>query len=171
MIKRRGHTRMIRVQADTSELQRTAKQLTATKEGRKATRNSAKASLRIFNVQTGIEAARLKLKPSGKHWRKTMTKKGSYTYKTSAKQGGVVRATTGINYKKPVLRISHLVESGFKHPEHGFVRGLLYRYHAFEKNYKRVQDTFLKNMQYSINYMLRTGRAPTESKLARRYGA
>ena len=169
--KRLGLHRMLTVVADTSELKRMSDMLTKSKEGRKAARNSAKASLRVFNIYTGIEASKLKLKKSGKNWRKTLTKKGSYRYKTSARTGGVVSATTFINYKKAVLKISHLVEEGFKHFKLGKISGHWFRKNAFDNNYKKVQRIFLQNMQYSYNHMLRTGRAPTESKLARRYGS
>ena len=171
--KAQGFHRSLTVYADTKELENMAQALIGKgKNGQIAARNSASASLRVFNKWTGVEASKLKLKKSGKNWRKALTKAGSYKYRASARSdGAVVHATTFVNYKKAVLKISHLVEEGFRHFKVGKISGHWFRKNAFDKHYRQVQRVFIRNMEFSYRELLRTGKPVSIGRLAKRYSA
>ena len=166
---RRGAGKLVGFVADTTEINRFVKAVSGDKEGRKVIRNASRAALEIFNVETGDNAAALNLKPSGKQWRKTLKKKASYLYRISAPKSGRFSAKTGINYKKAVLRVSHLVERGFQHFRAGKVTGNWFRYEAFEQNRERVMREAVRNMKWGWEQVAKTGKAPTAAQTRKHF--
>jgi hypothetical protein len=154
--------------ADTKQIQKQIDELTKGQQGRKVVREASKAALQIFNKETAENATKLNLKPSGKGWRKMLKKDSSYKYKASAKNTGTFSAVTGINYKKAVLRISHLVERGFQHFKAGKVSGNWFRMNAFKDNRDKFYDLFSSHMQWGMEQVIKTGKAPSASKMRKR---
>lgn len=151
------------------ELQRTIDKITKGPAGRKVLRNASRAALEVFNVETGDEAGKLKLKKSGKGWRKALTKLGNYKYYISARNSATFTAATGVNYKKAkVLNVTHLVEQGFKHFKIGKISGHWFRHGAFEKNYKRIMNSLKDNIAWGMNTYIRSGKVPSASQMRKR---
>ncbi len=168
-LARRARGKYVTMTADTKEIDRFIKAISGDKEGRKVTRNAAIAALELFNIETGKEAADLNLKKSGKGWRKTLSKLSAYKTKASAKSDGSFKAKTGINYKKAVLRVSHLVERGFQHFRAGKVPGNWFRQQAYDKNRDKVMSNFMRNLTWGWGQVAKTGKAPTFSKIRKRF--
>ena len=154
---------------DSKRLQKQVKSMVDSKQGRKVVREASKAALQIFNKETAKNAAALDLKPSGKGWRKLLQKDSSYKYKASAKANGSFSASTGINYAKAVLRISHLVERGFRHFKAGKISGNWFRMDAFRDKKQAVFNRFYNNMAWGYDRMNKTGKAPSASQMRKRF--
>ena len=162
-------TKFVGFGADTKSLQKQVKGMVGSQQGRKVVREASKAALQIFNQETGENAAALNLKPSGKGWRKLLKKDKAYKYKASAQATGYFSAATGINYKHATLRISHLVERGFQHFRAGKVSGNWFRMEAFQDNKKKVFARFSDNMAWGMEQVNKTGKAPSASKMRKRF--
>ena len=165
----RKHSKFVGFSADTRQVKDFIKGISGSKEGRKVTRAAARAALEIFNVETGDNAGKLNLKSSGKGWRKLLKKKSSYLYKISARNDGSFKAVTGINYKKAVLRVSHLVERGFQHSKAGKVTGTWYRFKAYEDNQQKVMQMFMRNLKWGWTQTAKTGKAPSASQIRKNF--
>ena len=61
---------------------------------------------------------------------------------------------TAVNYRKPILRITHLVELGFKHLTSGFVPGEFFRKDGFNKKRHQALKSLEKNLLYGITSFL-----------------
>ncbi len=123
---------------DTRSLDKLLKKLELEgKEGKKVIKQSCRVALEVINEETVEQALELNLRPSGKGWRKALKLKSAFIYKDRKIRKGSFWFYSAINYKKPILRISHLVEKGFQHIKAGFVPGNWYRRSAFRA--KRVQ--------------------------------
>ena len=147
-------------QVDSSDLQSLIKELQGGPESRKLLRQASRVSLEVFNEATAEAVGKLPLNPSGKKWRKTLKKKGSYTYKSKNSSRGKFEFWTGIDYRKPNLRISHLVERGFTHPDGKKVTAHWYRRTAFQRNRASVMKTFERKLNQGIDIIAATGKAP-----------
>jgi len=130
------------------------------KEGRKVIRHSARLGLEVINDQTSENAKDLKLKKSGKGWRKMLQKRSSYKYKFKNTGRSNFSAVSGINYRKPILRISHLVERGFNHISGTRVWGNWFREHAFATERDKVMKVFATAMGYGLEMLSNSGKAP-----------
>jgi len=138
--------------------------------GRKVIRNAYRSGLEVFNQETGEEAAKLNLKKSGKGWRKLIKKRGSYGYKVQVLKA-TAKAWTGINYKKNKnLRISHLIDRGFKHISGKTVGGNWFRRKAFNKARRKVFKTITDNLMWGMQQVSMTGKAPSASQMRKRHG-
>ena len=168
-LARRARGRYVGFTSDTRQIDSFIKAVSGNREGRKVTRSAARAALEIFNVETGENAADLNLNPSGKQWRKTLKRSSSYAYKISAKNNGSFSAFTGVNYKKAVLRISHLVERGFQHFRAGKVGGNWYRFQAFAQKRDEVLSKFMRNLMWGREQVGKTGKAPTAAQIRRNF--
>tara|TARA_R110001632_G_scaffold67839_1_gene159389 strand:+ start:128 stop:676 length:549 start_codon:yes stop_codon:yes gene_type:complete len=167
--RRNGSNRFVGFQAETSELRRFINAVSGDKEGRKVIRNASRAALEVFNDATAERAGKLPLKKSGKGWRKMLKKRSSYLYKLSATSVGKFSAETGINYKKATLRISHLVERGFRHFTAGKVSGNWFRMEAYVMNRERVMRETVRNMQWGWEQVAKTGKAPTAAQTRKNF--
>ena len=155
--------------ADNRKLEQQIKSMANGQQGRKAIREASKAALQIFNKETGKNAAALPLKESGKGWRKLLLKDKAYKYKASAHSTGYFSAVTGINYKHAALRISHLVEMGFRHFHAGKVTARRFRAEAFKTEKPKVMRRFSENLTWAYEQISKTGKAPTASKMRKRF--
>jgi hypothetical protein len=167
--RRQGAGRWVGFGADTKSLQKMVKGMVGSQQGRRVVREASKAALEIFNVETGKNAAALNLKPSGRGWRKLLTKRKAYKYKASATASGHFSAATGINYGYAILRISHLVERGFQHFRAGKVGGNWFRMDAFREKKQEVFNRFAANMAWGFDRMNKTGKAPSASQMRKRF--
>ena len=167
--RRQGAGRWVGFGADTKGLQKMVKSMVGSQQGRKVVREASKAALTLFNIETGDNAAKLNLKPSGKGWRKLLTKAKAYKYKASAKASGQFSAATGINYGYAILRVSHLVERGFQHFRAGKVSGNWFRMDAFRAKKQQVFNRFAANMAWGFDRMNKTGKAPSASQMRKRF--
>ncbi len=150
---------------DTKDTDRLLKSLELkNKEGKNVIKKSCRMALEIINEETAREAAALNLKDSGKGWRKLLTKKGSYIYRNRRNSAGKFWFYTAINYKKPILRISHLVEKGFNHVKSGLVAGHSYRKEAFRKKQKQALKTLELNLLYGLDLINRGKKIPNLSQ-------
>ena len=167
--RRRGAGKFVGFGADTKSLQKQVNRMVSSQQGRKVVREASKAALQLFNKETGKNAADLNLKPSGKGWRKLLAKDKAYKYKASATASGHFSAVTGINYGYAVLRISHLVERGFQHFRAGKISGSWFRQNAFQEKKQEVFDRFQGNMGWGLDILNKTGKAPSASKMRKRF--
>lgn len=145
--------------ADTKDVDRLLRQLSQGKEGRKLIRRASQVSLEYFNEKTYENASQLPLNKSGKNWRKTLKKKGSFKYR-SKMSGGRFHFWTGVVYKG-ILKVSHLVERGFTHVNGAKVAGNWYRKKAFEQNRNHVMFKFKRYMERGMDMLYTSGKAPT----------
>ena len=135
------------------------------KEGEKIVKHACRLALEVINEETGVQASQLNLKDSGKGWRKMMTKvRSSYIYRTRRIFSGGFFFYTAVNYKKPVLRISHLIEKGFRHLFSGNVRGFWFRKEAFEKKRHETLRTLENNLRVGMTLRAENTKAPTLSQ-------
>lgn len=134
------------------------------KEGKKVIKMACRMALEVINEETAQEAAALNLKESGKGWRKLLTKKGSYIYRNRRNSAGIFWFYTAINYKKPILRISHLVEKGFNHIKSGLVAGNWFRKEAFRKKQKEALKRLELNLLYGIDKLHKGEKIPNLSQ-------
>jgi len=144
---------------DTKEVDKLIRKLHKGKEGRKLIRQASRVALELFNEETAEQVSQLDLTPSGKKWRKEMKKKGSYAYRAKM-SGDRYHFWTGVNYKKTVLRITHLVNDGFKHKQAGKIAGFFFREKAFELKRAEVMRRFKSYMERGIDIIRATGKAP-----------
>ena len=136
------------------------------KEGRKVLRRSSTVALELVNDETVERVKRLPLKPSGRGWRKALKRKSSaFKYRFEGldkKKGGKFGAITGINYKIKALKISHLVEGGFRHVRGKFrVKGKQYREKAYDSKTLATLKGFRNALYRSYQYLGKTGKAPS----------
>ncbi len=171
--RKRGAGKFVGYSGNLGELRSQLRAITDSKEGRKLTREAAKAALVKFNIETGKNAAALNLKPSGKAWRKKLQQLTSYRYKGQARRGGYFGAQTGINYAKAkakVLKISHLVEQGFQHFRAGKISGNWFRKDAFHDAYGEVEERFATYVEWGWQQLVNTGKAPTAKQMRKAHG-
>ena len=94
-----------------------------------------------------------------------MTKvRSSYIYRVRRFYSGGFFFYTAVNYKKPVLRISHLIEKGFRHVFSGNVRGFWFRQEAFDKKRSETLKTLEKNLKVGMELRASNKKAPTLSQ-------
>lgn len=135
------------------------------KEGRKVLRRSSQVALETFNEATVKQVKQIPLKKSGKGWRKALSRKSSaFKYAWTGldkKKGGKFSATTGVNYKIPILRLTHLVESGFNNVKSGRkVKGHFFREKSFDTNALKGMRQFRNALFRSYDFLAKTGKAP-----------
>ena len=130
------------------------------REGKKVIRQSCRVALELINEETSKQALQLNLKPSGKGWRKALKKKSAFIYKNRKNRKGHFWFYSAINYKKPILRISHLVEKGFQHFKSGFVSGNWYRKAAFEQQRTRALMELHKSLKYGMGFIAKGEKVP-----------
>jgi len=126
------------------------------KEGKKVIKNSCRVALEMINEETSDKGSALKLKPSGlgkRGWRATLKKRSAYIYRNRRNRAGRFWFYSAINYKKPILRLSHLIEKGFKHVGVGFVAGNWFRDKAFRKKRSQALDYLNKNLLYGMKFI------------------
>ena len=146
---------------DTRQLDKMLKELELEgREGKKVIRQSCRVALETINEQTSKDASQLNLKPSGKGWRKALKKWSGFIYKNRKNGRGRFWFYSAINYKKPILRISHLVEKGFQHVKAGFVSGNWYRLGAFEKRRAQALRDLEKSLRYGMGYIAKGEKVP-----------
>lgn len=152
---------------DTRQVDKFISELRNGKQGRRLIRNASRVALELFNEETGNNARELDLKPSGKKWRRLLGRRTSYAYRAKM-SGQRFQFWTGVNYKKPVLRISHLVERGFRHAATGKrIAGQWFRREAFQRNQRRVMRRFADAMSRGADIITATGKAPSVGTLRR----
>ncbi len=153
---------------DAKDLDKKIDELLVGKEGRKVLRRSSQVALEPFNDATVKIVNSLKLKPSGRGWRKALRRKSSafkfrwtgLESRSWAKTGNnKFSATTGVNYKIKVLKLTHLVEAGFRHIG-GRVPGNFFREKAFDQGSLKSMKHFRHALYRSYQYLIRTGKAP-----------
>ena len=127
------------------------------REGKKLLKHASRIALEPINEETAERAQQLQLVPSGKGWRKLLKRKSSYVYKERRTRAYRFWFYTAINYKRSLLRVSHLVEKGFKHPHAGRVAGSWYRAEAFEARRREALTLFDKALRYGLEF-IGTGR-------------
>ena len=130
------------------------------KEGKKVIRQSCRVALELINEETSKQALELDLKPSGKGWRKALKKKSAFIYKNRKNRRGRFWFYSAINYKKPILRLSHLIEKGFQHVQAGFVSGNWYRKTAFEQKRTRALAQLEKSLKHGMGFIARGEKVP-----------
>ena len=148
---------------DTRDVDRLLRELSQGKEGRKLIRNASRVALEIFNEETAKNAKELNVVPSGKQWRKTLQKKGSYKYRAQMSKGRF-HFWSGISYKG-ILKVSHLVERGFKHVSGKFIPGQWFRMRAYEQNRAKVMRMFKSYMERGMDIIASSGKAPSLKNL------
>ena len=132
------------------------------KDSKKMAAHACRAAQEVINAQTQDNAEQLKLKDSGKGWRKLLGKKtGSFIYKLRRSRKTSFFQYSAINYKKPMLRISHLVEKGFRHVGGGFVKGLWYRARAFEQKRTEAMKVLHKALAHGYEEIGEGKKTPT----------
>lgn len=140
------------------------------KEGRKILRFSSRVALELVNEKTAETALNQNYVRTTKKWRKAIKKKGSYKYAYEGLNWGAVKkgaqakfsAITGINYKAKdkILKISHLIEGGFRHPNGDRVPGKKFREKAFKAEALQSMKAFRNAFFKSVEYLNKHGRAP-----------
>ncbi len=129
------------------------------KEGKKAIKHSSQLALEVISRETSEQAAEIDFKP-GPGWRKAMSKPSAFVYKQRRNRAGQFWFYSAINYKKPILRLSHLIEKGFNHWKAGFVAGHWFRREAFQKDQLEALKTFKRGMQYGMSLIAKGKKVP-----------
>lgn len=136
------------------------------KQGKKAMKHACRMALEVIDGETGQNALDLDLNPKvrKKGWRKTISKRnksgnltGAFVYKVRRSKKTSFWFYSAVNYKKPVLRISHLVEKGFNHIKSGFVPGNWFRKDAFMTKRNEAIKVLELNLLYGLD-LLRRGK-------------
>jgi len=147
---------------DRSSLDQTINELRQGREGVKLVKSCLSIAHDEFRDKTKDEISVLRLKKSGKGWRRTARKNGSYKKKLKV-DNKKFKTHSGLNYAKAnILRVSHLVERGFNHVRSGKkIAGLFFRQKAYAKNKDAVLKKLHANLLRGINILARTGKAPS----------
>lgn len=135
------------------------------REGKKLLKHASRLALEPINEETAEKARELQLIPSGKGWRKMLKRKSSYIYKQRRSRAYRFWFYTAINYKRTLLRISHLVEAGFKHRQAGRVPGQWFRAEAFEAKRRAVLERFDKALRFGLAFIATGRKVPSLREL------
>ncbi len=136
--------------------------MVGSRDSKKMAAHACRAAQEVINEQTQDNAQDLPLKHSGKGWRKLLGKKtGSFVYKMRRSQKTSFFHYSAINYKKPVLRISHLIEKGFKHVSGRRVKGHYFRLAAFERSRTKAMKVLHKALAKGYEGMGEGKKTPT----------
>lgn len=136
------------------------------KQGKKAMKHACRMALEVIDEETGKEALDLRLNPKmrKKGWRQTISKRnrsgnitGAFNYKLRRSKRSSFWFYSEVNYRKPVLRVSHLVEKGFTHIKHGWVSGHWFRKDAFRQKRAQALKVLELNLLYGLD-LLRRGK-------------
>ena len=114
---------------------------------------AAKVSLMLINRETAerIKKESFKAPPRKGGLRKTGTTKAGYKFKTDLRRGGTMRARTWVNYAKPALRHTHLMESGFHHVKtDAEIGGRRFRTAAFHAKRAEAGQIFMKALRIGM---------------------
>ncbi len=136
------------IDVDTSGVEKMFNNLIGSRDGKKAAKHACRAAQEVINKQTQDNAQNLKLKTSGKGWRKAIDKAGAFSYKMRRSRKTSFWHYSAVNYRKPILRITHLIENGFNHVAGRFVPGRFFRLKAFELKRRAA----LKMLEESLAY-------------------
>ena len=136
------------------------------KEGKKAVRHACRMALEVIDAESVDNALNLKLtsRQAKKGWRQTLKTRTAFTYKMRRVKAKSFWFYSAINYKKPILRISHLVEKGFKHVAGSFVPGNWYRKQAFRAKKAKAIKVLELNLLYGIDLIRRGKKVPNISQ-------
>lgn len=149
---------------DTRDVERLMNRLIAfdKKEGNKAMKHACRTALEIIDEETVDKALSLKLRQTQakKGWRQTLKTRSAFTYKVRRVKAKSFWFYSAVNYKKPILRISHLVEKGFKHFAGSFVPGNWYRKNAFRAKKAQAMKVLELNLLYGIDMIRRGKKVP-----------
>ena len=130
-------------------------------EGKKAMKHACRMALEVIDEETREEAEDLPLRtPARKGWRQTLKKKTAFTYKLRRVKTRSFWFYSAVNYRKPQLRISHLVEKGFKHVKAGWVSGHWYRKDAFREKRATAMKTLELNLLYGLDKIRKGEKIP-----------
>lgn len=157
---------MIRYTTNAKALSKQIQSAIQDKEGRKILRRSSQVALEVINEESGKRGSQLPLKRKNKRWRRAIKQKGSYKYRYEGldkKKGGKFKAITGVNYaaKKKILKLSHLIEGGFKHKVAGSIKGFFFRQKSYDAKSLSSMKSFRNAFFGSVQYLMRTGKAPS----------
>ena len=132
------------------------------KEGTKAVKHACRMALEVIDQETVDQALSLKLNSTmrKKGWRKTLKTRTAFAYKLRRVKSKSFWFYSAVNYKKPMLRISHLVEKGFKHVFAGFVPGNWYRKTAFRQKRTKALKVLELNLLYGLDMIRRGNKVP-----------
>ncbi len=149
---------------DTRDVERLMNRLIAfdKKEGMKAVKHACRTALVVVDKEAVDEALKLKLssRMTKKGWRKTLQSRTAFSYKLRRVKSKSFWFYSAVNYKKPILRVSHLVEKGFKHLNAGFIPGNWFRKSAFRKKKAKAMKVLELNLLYGIDMIRRGKKVP-----------
>lgn len=149
------------IDVDTRAVELMFEKMIGSRDSKKMAKHACRAAQEVINDQTSDNAQGLPLKDSGKGWRKLISKKTAFQYKMRRSRKTSFWHFSAINYRKPVLRISHLIEKGFKHISGRRVRGHYYRLAAFERTRTKAMKVLHKALAKGYEDMGEGKKTPT----------
>ena len=126
----------MRAKVDAKEVNRLFRSLSMEgKQGKKAIRQACQLALQVIDDETGHKAGAIRFKsaPRPQPFRKAIKKRSGYRFKKVRNRARRFWMRSMVSYRKAPLKISHLVEKGFRHFQTGKkVPGYWFREKAFE---------------------------------------
>ena len=166
--RHQSHGSPIIVDFDYDSFKRMEKKLSGMK--RNLAKNSfaaaAKVSLMLINRETAeqIKQETFEAPPRKGGLRKTGTTKAGYKYKTERRRGGTRRARTWVNYAKPALRHTHLMENGYQHRGGAVVKGRKFRAAALLNKQSEAGRIFLRALRIGMELASKDPKGRVRSK-------